>query len=194
VATAADRCAACGHAQAAATMRTQASAAGQRRFMVSSTQAAQVHGERPALCGATALLASPCPRRPIPGSPGRARGARLGPLLSGITPGAGRPFRGGPAPDFAPTCSTAWAAGWRVGSRGKLVEEDDGVARAQLDAAAVCGATARLADGQRHGYAERLVRTIKEERVDLSDYEDYTIGTEPGPKRLPLLGIVATHK
>lgn len=33
---------------------------------------------------------------------------------------------------------------------------------------------AKLGEAWQNGQAERLIRTIKEEEIDLSDYEDYT--------------------
>ncbi len=33
---------------------------------------------------------------------------------------------------------------------------------------------AEVGEATQNGYAERLIRTIKEEEVDLSDYHDYT--------------------
>ncbi len=43
-----------------------------------------------------------------------------------------------------------------------------------LQAAGVHISMAEVGEATQNGYAERLIRTIKEEEVDLSDYQDYT--------------------
>lgn len=43
-----------------------------------------------------------------------------------------------------------------------------------LQAAGVRVSMAEVGEATQNGYAERLIRTIKEEEVDLSDYQDYT--------------------
>ncbi len=43
-----------------------------------------------------------------------------------------------------------------------------------LQAAGVRISMAEVGEATQNGYAERLIRTIKEEEVDLSDYQDYT--------------------
>jgi transposase InsO family protein len=62
----------------------------------------------------------------------------------------------------------------------KIHHSDQGVqyaATAYVELLSAAGAQISMADvGQawQNGYAERLMRTIKEEEVDLSDYQDYT--------------------
>ena len=50
---------------------------------------------------------------------------------------------------------------------------------------------AKVGQAWQNGYAERLMRTIKEEEVDLSDYQDYTDALQQLGR---FLGKVYQHK